>query len=204
MIKSVLLLFGFFATMALTNSAHAQYLKQKKSGNGPISKTIETGLLKMPTEKQLTKMLLKILGRKEHQEFISILLKEHPSKLPLETAYKWDLVRTRGWTTKQPYIRAYAMKGTEMSAVVALPVKVVNKKLEIDNSRDLHGCIPIECPVCILHFDTDSLLMGCSTYGVEDAYYKAHPKATCEHYLRKPMGQVLKKEAEYMQPQKKK
>jgi hypothetical protein len=186
---------------------HAQYLRPKKTTAGPISSTVETGLAKMPTEKELIKMMMKVLKADEHKDFLKQIQENQPSRpkgVAFEQAFRWDLVRTRGWTTKLPYIRAYCMLGNIMSAVVAIPVKVEAKKLVIDNDRQIHGCIPIDCPVCILQFNTDSLLLGCSTYGVDEAYYKAHPTAQCQHYLRKPFGERISKELDpaLMDPKK--
>lgn len=185
MIKSFLLclLFCWF----LSNSVCGQYIKPQ----GPRNTKIETGLSKMPNEQELKRMSLAVIKRPEHQEFIKLITANHPVSKPFDQAYKWDLVRTRGWTSKQPYIRSYLMKGNFIAAVLAIPVKVEKKKLVIDNSRSMHGCVPVECPICILQHDVDSNLLGCAVYGVDDAYYKSHPNAHCEHYLRKPYGEVL-------------
>lgn len=173
--------------LTIVSISFGQYVKPQ----GPRNTKIETGLTKMPSEQELKKMSLAVIKRPEHQEFIKLITSNHPVSKPFDEAYKWDLVRTRGWTNKKPYIRSYLMKGNFIAAVIAIPVKVEKKKLVIDNSRSMHGCVAVECPICILQHDLDSNLLGCAVYGVDEAYYKSHPNAHCEHYLRKPYGEVL-------------
>lgn len=179
--------------LGILGNAYGQFRPQgQTSTQGPVQ-PVNTGLSSTPTEAEMKSMTINLLKRPEHKEVLQLLAKHQPVKKGFPNGYRWDLVRTRGWTAKQPYVRSFLMNGNYVSAVVNVPIKVVKGKMTIDNSRDLHVCISNNCPICAPQYDVDSVLIGCITYGVTEDWERTHPNPRCESYKRKPYGELVKK-----------
>jgi len=180
-----------------------QYLN-KDAQVGPVQKKVVPipPLARHLTTAEMKAMTLKVLRRPEHKGLLQSLAKNQPVPGGFPNGYAWETIKSRGWTTGLPYIRTFLLKGNYVAMVVAIPIKVVDKQMVLDPKRDMHACVAIECPICVPQFDVDSLLIGCATYGTDDAWLKAHPNPQCEHYKRKVQGEVLKQDP-LMVPKKK-
>lgn len=190
--------------LVLSSTLQAQYLN-KDAGVGPVApKTVPIPpITKHPSVAEMKAMTLQVLRRPEHKGLLQTLAKHQPVPKGFPDGYTWEMIRTRGWTTGRPYIRTFLLKGNYVSMVVFVPVKVVNKAVVVDTKRDMHACVAIDCPICVPQYDDDSLLIGCATYGTDDAWLKTHPNPQCEHYKRKVQGEILVTEPERVMVPKK-